>query len=239
MSATTTQSSAAVSIFEKALVGLRKDWKSAQRRGDSEGMAGIERTAAVLKEELAKLQAQAAAGTLEGIEDRFGAQVQADLDGTTAYAARERQQEAAAFASDPDMAPHHMRAAVAPATLPETRYTVVFGDRRITIRIREGFVGRDGTRTPQTVGYLFGSDNENSYKQIGFFVNGQFKPWAKHAGSGIAQLVGEAVKVVVGDPEAAREAYALESSRCARCNRVLTVPASIHRGLGPECASKI
>lgn len=32
-----------------------------------------------------------------------------------------------------------------------------------------------------------------------------------------------------------REAWAMRSGRCARCGRKLTVPASLHRGLGPEC----
>lgn len=31
--------------------------------------------------------------------------------------------------------------------------------------------------------------------------------------------------------------YALESKCCFRCGRELTVPASIHRGLGPDCAA--
>jgi hypothetical protein len=43
----------------------------------------------------------------------------------------------------------------------------------------------------------------------------------------------------VGPRESAREAYAEQSGRCANCNRQLTVPASLHRGLGPECAIKL
>lgn len=43
----------------------------------------------------------------------------------------------------------------------------------------------------------------------------------------------------LNDRELAREAYAMASGRCANCNRKLTVPASLHRGLGPECASKL
>ena len=49
-------------------------------------------------------------------------------------------------------------------------------------------------------------------------------------------------RLILGQPTKSaesREAYALLSSRCARCNRTLTVPASIHRGLGPECAQKM
>ncbi len=43
----------------------------------------------------------------------------------------------------------------------------------------------------------------------------------------------------VGPRESAREAYAEQSGRCANCNRQLTVPASLHRGLGPECYERI
>ena len=39
--------------------------------------------------------------------------------------------------------------------------------------------------------------------------------------------------------ESAREAYAEMSGRCSNCNRMLTVPASLHRGLGPDCAAKL
>ena len=48
----------------------------------------------------------------------------------------------------------------------------------------------------------------------------------------------EAWKIISSDPKGAGEAYALESANCFRCGRKLTVPVSIHRGLGPECASK-
>jgi hypothetical protein len=34
---------------------------------------------------------------------------------------------------------------------------------------------------------------------------------------------------------AAREAYAMRSGRCSRCNRDLTVPASLFAGMGSEC----
>ena len=40
------------------------------------------------------------------------------------------------------------------------------------------------------------------------------------------------------DPQAAGLAFALREGACYRCGRTLTVPASVHRGLGPECARK-
>jgi hypothetical protein len=47
-----------------------------------------------------------------------------------------------------------------------------------------------------------------------------------------------AISALLGDENVAAEAalaYAIESGRCARCDRELTVPASIHQGFGPEC----
>jgi len=35
------------------------------------------------------------------------------------------------------------------------------------------------------------------------------------------------------------EAHALSSGNCLACLRTLTVPASIHRGLGPDCAARL
>lgn len=43
---------------------------------------------------------------------------------------------------------------------------------------------------------------------------------------------------IVTDPAAAGFAFAMKESRCCRCGRELSVPASIHNGRGPECAKK-
>ena len=47
-----------------------------------------------------------------------------------------------------------------------------------------------------------------------------------------------AVDRVWADPEKAGLAYAMATNHCYRCNKELSVPASIHRGMGPECAKK-
>jgi len=52
------------------------------------------------------------------------------------------------------------------------------------------------------------------------------------------ELIQKAVDRIVADPEAAGLAYALKENRCFRCGKELTVPASIHKGMGPECAKK-
>lgn len=87
--------------------------------------------------------------------------------------------------------------------------------------------------------FINGPDNETSFK--GFcFINPEnltVKVWSRF--SGIDERWVKAVQtVLLGDAADGREAYALRSGRCSRCNRKLTVPASLHRGLGPDCASK-
>ena len=47
-----------------------------------------------------------------------------------------------------------------------------------------------------------------------------------------------AVDVVAKEPRRAQLAFSMKEKRCARCQRKLTVPASLNAGLGPECAGK-
>jgi hypothetical protein len=110
------------------------------------------------------------------------------------------------------------------------------GGRR-TLRFKEGANGFFAGKT--IVSYLSGSDNERSY--TGFAnIDGDFvRVWRKYAD---AIDVLAALAFLAQGPEvwrAAGEAYAIESGSCYRCNRTLTVPASIHRGLGPECAKVV
>lgn len=71
------------------------------------------------------------------------------------------------------------------------------------------------------------------YTKFGFITPaGEIRRWKVASDGDIAALQA----LLTGDYESYGLAYALESSRCWRCNRTLTVPASIHRGLGPDCA---
>lgn len=129
------------------------------------------------------------------------------------------------------------------ANVSEGYYTVelVDGGHR-TIRLSKW---KQDNRRPgkqiRWIGYLSGPSNTSDYETFarqhddGSYV---FMPRFREDGDLAAALA----VVLHGDDAArvrARHQYALESSRCARCNRELTVPASIHMGLGPECASRI
>lgn len=120
---------------------------------------------------------------------------------------------------------------------PRGTYTVVdSNDNRRTLRFVEpADKGRAGNTY---VKLLTGPDNEASYTYIGHIGRkGVFVP--KNA---VSDLVTRCVLFLIATDDAERAtagmAYALESGNCFRCGRRLTVPASIHRGLGPDCAAR-
>lgn len=118
-------------------------------------------------------------------------------------------------------------------------YTIVFGDgHHRTLRFQKKT--RSNLAGKTIVSYLSGSDNERHYTACAFYdqENGRCSIWGRFRIRGTEALGEEilsAVGVILRDPQGAMEAYALRSGRCARCNKVLTVPASIHRGIGPDC----
>lgn len=76
-------------------------------------------------------------------------------------------------------------------------------------------------------------DYDQQFRGFAFIMpDGSIRRWRSASDGDIAALQA----LLTGNYEDYGLAYALESSRCWRCNRMLTVPASIHRGLGPDCA---
>ncbi len=129
--------------------------------------------------------------------------------------------------------------AVASVQVPDLKdgiYTIVFPDESYrTLRIRTQDAKANFKPGAQIVSMLTGSDNGSDYTSVGHLASHGVKIWTKHRGN---TVLAEAVKVLAGDPKAAQQAYALQSGRCACCNRRLTVPASLNAGLGPECAKR-
>lgn len=108
---------------------------------------------------------------------------------------------------------------------------------RFTYRIRKSDDGR-----VHFVSLMTGTDNEGSFRYIGVIRSGEFATtrktkidddapgirafdWAWH------QL--SIVEVMPAQLEVWHE------GKCGRCNRKLTVPESIARGIGPECATRM
>lgn len=121
--------------------------------------------------------------------------------------------------------------------VPAGTYTVAFDDgSHVTLRVKKHWVEEEAKKGVKVVQYLSGADNESSYTGFAFLNAGRLRVWRKFEGQLERQVL--AFDVVAGNPAQAGEAYALHSNNCFRCGRKLTVPASIHRGLGPECAGK-
>ena len=132
------------------------------------------------------------------------------------------------------------QAAAEPASqssaIPHLTYTVVLDDGRITLRFSEW-------KGKTVISYLKGPDNELDFGGCGTVEGAVFLPWSRFRGGSFAARVARAVAIIAatgadGRQEMTRE-YAVMSGRCARCGRTLTVPASIHAGLGPDCAAKL
>lgn len=114
-------------------------------------------------------------------------------------------------------------------------YTVEHKKFHRTFRFRKPHPNADWVAAE----YLFGSDNSRDFRKFGKVVENGVAIWN---GSRTDAPLIEALKFLLNlDSEALAEAgfkYALESGNCYRCGRTLTVPASIHRGMGPVCAAK-
>ena len=126
--------------------------------------------------------------------------------------------------------------------VPEGTYTVVLDavtNDYVTIRIATE-KWADGK---VVASYLAGPDNTCSYKGFGFVTAKGASVWKRFADNG--RLTAALQFLATGNVDEAHEeflaraeAYALASGQCMRCGHKLTVPASLHRGLGPECAKR-
>ena len=127
----------------------------------------------------------------------------------------------------------------APA-IPMGTYTVVLSDDDyVTIRL----AAEKWADGKVVASYLCGPDNDFSYKGFAFVNGSKGAVWSRFKGN--ERLTAALEFLLTGDVNAAHEeflnraeALALASGCCACCGRTLTVPASLHRGLGPVCASR-
>lgn len=128
---------------------------------------------------------------------------------------------------------------VAAVSIPDGIYTVVLSgpEDYVTLRVSSKQPGwaSNWTDGQQVIKRLVGPINTTDYVGVAFLNGGTFKVWKKYAGD--ARLFAAIERLVGGSPAEYGKAYALLSGHCARCNRVLTVPASVAGGYGPECAA--
>jgi hypothetical protein len=127
--------------------------------------------------------------------------------------------------------------------IPDGTYTVVapteLGEH-VTLRLRPATWAKDLPAGSQVVEFLSGPDNEHDFTGFGFIVKGKPRIWKRYRDGGRPVIALHLLLDMQEDNvREAGHTYALASGRCYRCNRTLTVPASIHRGLGPVCAGLI
>jgi hypothetical protein len=126
---------------------------------------------------------------------------------------------------------------VAPSPILKGYYTVIreSGEHR-TYRVRT--MPKDSVFAPgkTVVDLLTGSDNVNNYTGVGFADSRGLYVWRKWFSQG--DNLKKDWSAIVGDQMGAGKRYAVESTRCYICGRVLTHPESVASGIGPECAAK-
>ena len=122
--------------------------------------------------------------------------------------------------------------------VPEGRYTVTFPDGSYkTLRVAQQDDDADFMPGRTMLAYLSGSDNDSSYTRFAHVdERGSLRIWSRHQAN---TALREAVKVLIGSPQAAAEAYAAHSGNCYVCGRTLTTPESLAAGIGPTCASRV
>lgn len=116
------------------------------------------------------------------------------------------------------------------------------GNPHRTFKIEGPDRGRKFKPEAFIISLLAGPDNESDYVSFGFVEVESGQPvvrvWQSKQGW-LTPEVREAASRLLVDPMTAGETYAMRSKRCFRCGRKLTVPVSLSRGLGPECAERI
>lgn len=137
--------------------------------------------------------------------------------------------------------------AMKPLAIFNGRYTIVnraTGEHR-TFRIETQPADAKFAPGKRVLGLLTGQDNETDYEGFAFVDEDRIRVWAKRR-AGVesarrspheiyAEMLWSLAVENVYSSWAARGYALLEESRCARCNRTLTVPASISSGYGPVC----
>lgn len=129
---------------------------------------------------------------------------------------------------------------VVTSTVPDGTYTVVrsSGEYR-TLRLRSADWATDLPAGSQVAEFLSGPDNGLDFTGFAFVVKGRMRVWKKYRDD--SEVVQALQALLTADEQERSDmgfAYALKSERCYLCGHKLTVPASIHRGLGPVCAGK-
>lgn len=127
----------------------------------------------------------------------------------------------------------------APLMLATGTYTLVYAEGTyFTFRVREVKTGKLAGKT--VVEHLTGPNNSLDFEPFAFLNPDTINVWKRYERGDMVNRARE-IEAIARDDKAGLEAaglrYAMLSSRCRRCNKVLTVPASVASGFGPDCAA--
>ena len=133
----------------------------------------------------------------------------------------------------PDDAITYMKAGNATMT-----FTSLKSGNHFTYKIKRKEVGEN--TYIYFVKVLSGPNNEDHYQYIGFIDKfGKFKPGKKGHPDSTSFKSFEWVYRNIENQHLPANVQIQHEGRCGRCNRKLTHPESIKRGIGPECAKKV
>lgn len=122
-------------------------------------------------------------------------------------------------------------------------YTVVSpsGDHR-TLEIRTQADKADFLPGKRIISMLTGPNNEVDYTGFGFVTDQGIRVWKKQQTDfylKVTKMLWSLLEDGASSPYRAKGVEVMVEKRCLRCNRKLTTPESIERGIGPECASRL
>lgn len=134
--------------------------------------------------------------------------------------------------------------------VPDGTYTVVFDSdtnyatvkfETVEVEFQEDGTTKNFFFGKQIISFLSGPDNVNNFTGVAHLdESGGLHVWKKFRGSETIQRYLSAVAYLRDLSKEGRDecglTYAMKSGRCCKCTRELTVPASLHRGMGPVCA---
>ena len=117
-------------------------------------------------------------------------------------------------------------------------YTVTFPDEsHRTFRIHTKRQTAKFAPGQRLVSLLIGADNERDYKPFAFIDDAGIRVWRKYRGTQFddyARILWALVAGMDGRPDISGHSLSVAGT-CLVCNRLLTDPESIARGVGPHC----
>lgn len=129
--------------------------------------------------------------------------------------------------------------AAAPAIVKTSRifngyYTLTCPDgSRKTFRISTKPLNSKFAPGRRIISLLIGPQNTSDYEGFGFVDEAGIHVWKSKRGAKLERYASVIWSLAIG--EAIEDYQLVVSRRCLRCNRLLTTPESIARGIGPMC----